>query len=193
MNLFHHAVFPSIITEVNCDFYQYIRDPLIDWIYQYQKTTEGVIVSNRGGWQSPSDFWKQESFFDFKDYILNNIFSALRHYNQEFVMSNMWININKKGDYNIPHNHPSSTISGVFWVKTSDKCGKLSFPSPNLFYEARLLNSIDKNIREEQNYCESFHFLPQEGKMILFPPQLYHGVAPNESDEDRISIAFNLQ
>lgn len=193
MNIVNYAVFPSIITEIECDFYQHICDPLIDWIYQYQKTTETVILSNRGGWQSPSDFWQQESFLEFKNYILTNAFSALRYYNLEFNLSNMWININKKGDYNVSHNHPGATMSGVFWVKTSPKCGPLVFDSPNNFTEFKLIKKIDNNMRENFHCDMSFVFgKPKPGIMVLFPSHLKHFVEPNESDEDRISIAFNL-
>jgi uncharacterized protein (TIGR02466 family) len=192
MNTINYAVFPSIITEVFCDSYYTIRNSLIDWIYQYQKTTNTVIFSNRGGWQSPSHFHEQESFLEFKDFILNNTYIALQYYNCDFKLSNMWININKSGNYNTQHCHPKSILSGVFWVKTSDNCGKLSFQSPNSFVEAPLLDSMDENIKKDQNYYHTFDFCPQEGRIILFPSHLYHLVEPNESEEDRISIAFNL-
>jgi len=192
MNIYNYSVFPSILSEIDCDLYQYIRNPLIDWIFDYQNKTKSVIYSNRGGWQSPSDFYKQECFLEFKNYILNNTFAALRHYNRDFNLANMWININKKGNYNISHNHANSIISGVFWVKTPDNCGHLVFESPNSFLEHNLLQCIDEKIKEEHNYHHTFQFVPQEGKLVLFPSHLRHYVESNESDEDRISIAFNL-
>ena len=97
MNIFHHTVFPSIITETQCDLYRYIRNDLIEWIYNYQLKTDNVIISNRGGWQSPSNFYDQESFSEFKNYIMSNVFQSLTHYNKKFKLANMWININKKG------------------------------------------------------------------------------------------------
>ena len=33
---------------------------------------------------------------------------------------------------------------------------------------------------------------PKEGSMLVFPSYLEHMVKPNESDEDRISVSFNL-
>jgi uncharacterized protein (TIGR02466 family) len=35
-------------------------------------------------------------------------------------------------------------------------------------------------------------FNPLEGRMLIFPSYLAHQVEPNESDEDRISVSFNL-
>jgi hypothetical protein len=33
---------------------------------------------------------------------------------------------------------------------------------------------------------------PEEGLMVLFPSYFYHGTVPLESDEVRISIAFDV-
>ena len=33
---------------------------------------------------------------------------------------------------------------------------------------------------------------PEDNKLILFPSWLEHDVEPSKSDEDRISIAFNV-
>jgi uncharacterized protein (TIGR02466 family) len=192
MDIYHRTLFPSMVTEVECDFYKFIQPSLIDWIYNYQKTVNGVTLSNRGGWQSLSDFYLDESFDKYIDYILKNIMVSLTHYNLNFKLSNMWININKKGDYNVIHNHPLSVMSGVFWVKTPKNCGSLVFHSPHNFTQTLLLQNIDSEIAKEQNYYESFTFKPKEGTMILFPSDMLHGVERNESDEDRISISFNL-
>lgn len=192
MDVIHRALFPSIVSEVECDYFKLIQPNLIEWIYEYQKTTDGVVFSNRGGWQSPSDFYLNESFFEFSDYILQNALKGLTHYNVDFKINNMWININKKGNYNDMHNHPLCNLSGVFWVKTPENCGTLFFQSPNTFAQCLLLKHVNPEVAETQNYYNIFKITPKEGTMILFPPDLYHGVDQNESDEDRISIAFNL-
>lgn len=192
MNIHHRTLFPSIVSEVECDYFKLIQPNLIDWIYNYQKTTYSVVHSNRGGWQSPSDFYLDDSFSEFSNYIIQNSLIALTHYNLEFELSNMWININRRGDYNIIHDHPGSTISGVLWVKTPKNCGSLVFHSPHSFVQHLLLQNVDSEIAKEQNYYDNYMFNPKEGTMIIFPSDLKHGVEPNESDEDRISIAFNL-
>lgn len=192
MNIHHRTLFPSIVSEVECDYFKLIQPNLIDWIYNYQKTTYSAVHSNRGGWQSPSDFYLDDSFSEFSNYIIQNSLIALTHYNLEFELSNMWININRRGDYNIIHDHPGSTISGVLWVKTPKNCGSLVFHSPHSFVQHLLLQNVDSEIAKEQNYYDNYMFNPKEGTMIIFPSDLKHGVEPNESDEDRISIAFNL-
>ena len=39
---------------------------------------------------------------------------------------------------------------------------------------------------------EEVKMKPEEGRMYVFPGWLEHGVEENQSDEDRISIAFNV-
>jgi uncharacterized protein (TIGR02466 family) len=192
MNITNYALFPTIVTEVECNLFKYIKEDLTRWIYNYKSKTEGVVHSNRGGWQSPSDFYADPSFSEFAEYIVKNANDALCHYTCKFGLNNIWININKKGDYNVCHDHPKSTISGVLWVKTPENCGKLSFRSPHSFVEHSLFEYADETIKKERNYYNDFHFFPKEGTMVLFASHLLHDVDQNESDEDRISIAFNL-
>lgn len=192
MRIHNYTVFPQIITETECDLYNSIRNDLINWIYNYQSKTETVLHSNRGGWQSPDNFYNDESFLKFKQYILDHIFQSLTHYNIQFKLNNMWININKKDNYNIAHAHPGSHLSGVFWIKASDKCGNLVFNNPHSFVSHRLIRSTDDELKRKINYTTKFYFKPTEGTLVLFPSHLQHYVESNESDEDRISISFNL-
>jgi uncharacterized protein (TIGR02466 family) len=192
MNITNYALFPTIVTEVECDLFKYIQGDLTRWIYNYKSKTEGVVHSNRGGWQSPSDFFTDPSFSEFAEYIVKNANDALCHYTCKFGLDNMWININKKGDYNVVHDHPASTISGVLWIKTPKDCGKLSFRSPHSFVEHSLFEYADETMKKERNYYNNFEFFPKEGSMILFASHLLHSVDENQSDENRISISFNL-
>ena len=34
---------------------------------------------------------------------------------------------------------------------------------------------------------------PEVGNLVIFPSYLLHSVYPNESDEDRITVAYNLR
>ena len=192
MNVHNYTVFPSILTKVECDLFKYIQKDLINWIYSYQKNSESVIHSNRGGWQSPSDFHLDESFGEFKNYILSNSYQSLQHYNCNFCLSNMWININKNQDYNVCHDHPNTILSGVFWIKALYNSGNLVFRSPNFFVENLLIENVTEEVKSTHNYSRTFEFVPKEGTIVLFPSHLLHHVEMNESDEDRISIAFNL-
>lgn len=193
MNIINYNIFPSLVNFVECDDFSSIQQNLISWIYSYKTNTESVVLSNRGGWQSPSDFYVNDYSFDpFKDYILKHAYEALKFYNCDFYLSNMWININSKGNYNILHDHPLSTVSGVIWIKTHPNCGNLVFHNPHSFTQYNLLAKVNDDVRQSTNYFGNFHFEPSDGCMVLFPSDLMHVVENNDSGEDRISISFNL-
>ena len=42
-------------------------------------------------------------------------------------------------------------------------------------------------------YIIVIHFNPTEGKIIVFPSHLNHLVQENKSNEDRISVSFNIR
>ena len=49
---------------------------------------------------------------------------------REPVLGNMWANINPKGGMNQPHIHPNSLLSGVYYVKSNPKAGRLKIYDP---------------------------------------------------------------
>jgi uncharacterized protein (TIGR02466 family) len=192
MKIYRHSIFPSIISEIQCETYNEVKTDMLTWIYEYSLHNTGICVSNRGGWHSTSDMHHQASFDKIKTYIEEHISVGLLMYNCNFKIDAMWININQKGNYNACHDHPGSILSGVFWVKSSDNCGKLTFHSKSSFMEYELIKNIDDDIAKSFNYYEEFEFTPIEGSLVIFPAHLMHDVEPNDSDEDRISISFNL-
>ena len=66
----------------------------------------------------------------------------------------------------------------------------------NLEDEINLLekeSNVEKLIfKNSNNYFHTYYFLPTEGRMLLFPSHLQHEVFENKSNEDRISVSFNI-
>ena len=91
--------------------------------------------------------------------------------------------LKKLGNQN-SHNHPSGWVSGVVYLKVPKKIsgneGKIEF-STHGYNFPKINSKIKKQV-----------ILPQEGSLILFPSLLYHKTIPFVSDEERISIAFDI-
>lgn len=195
MRLQSIPIFPCLIHVLECvEFKEYQKD-LIKWIYNYRdKHPNSVEKSNAGGgYQTTPDFYGREDFVEY----LDKIFYELDHFKQlfnikTFKLKNAWININPPGAYNRSHIHPQSNISGVWWIKIPENSGVIQFESPFEFSQDRLINSYRKDIRESVNMFDNFYLNPVEGTIALFPSDLRHFVDVNNSTEDRISIAFNL-
>jgi|TARA_R100001530_G_scaffold127717_2_gene97028 uncharacterized protein (TIGR02466 family) len=106
---------------------------------------------------------------------------------QKVKLAAMWLNINRKGNSNTVHDHPESVLSGVFYIKVPKDSGDLVFTNDALlrFFPLRVNNYNSNN-------SQVWKFIPQEGMLYLFPSWLKHEVTPNNSNKERISIAFNF-
>lgn len=107
------------------------------------------------------------------------------------IIDNMWININPPGGMSKLHKHVDNILSGTFYVKCPEDCGRLVFPNPVTNAQYHFHHKHLKNFNE--NNSSFYHQIPQPGKMIVFPSYAEHYVEPNLSKEDRISISFNTK
>ena len=83
-----------------------------------------------------------------------------------------WFNIAGPKQSTGLHDHTqAAALSAVSYLQAEKNCGNLYFCS------------------EKQ---EELEIEPTVGSVVLFPPQLRHGVRDNLSEEDRVSLAFNL-
>jgi uncharacterized protein (TIGR02466 family) len=110
---------------------------------------------------------------------------------REPLLGNMWANINPPGGYNAPHIHPNSLFSGVYYVKTPNKSGKLSCMDPRP--GANMMMPIRKTGQTPPRdlWREAF-FEVKKGRALIFPSWLWHSVEPNQSNDIRISVSFNF-
>ena len=187
----YHTVFPSLIIEKQLTSFESIQSSLIDWIYSYADSHEGVHYSNVGGYQSKSDFWMDESFSPYLNYFRQEIESMVECYDSYLTLKNAWFNINRKGDYNRLHVHPRSLLSAVLWVKSPEQCGGLMFPNDQ-YLRTNWEMFIKPEYKDRLPVDRDHRFQPKEGTMVIFPSYLYHEVESNQTNQDRISIAFNL-
>ena len=98
---------------------------------------------------------------------------------------NSWINIAEKGAKHDSHAHPGHTIAGVYYFKVSQDQGGICWNNPNPI----LYNS---GFPEGRASPQSIGIIPNEGDILLFPAWLLHSTPENILDEERISIAFNV-
>ena len=93
-----------------------------------------------------------------------------------------WHVILKQQGYQKPHIHVGGWLSGVIYLKV--------VPHQN-----RNEGAIELSLNGEQYFdvnSKKLIHVPKGGDIILFPSSLHHRTIPFTSDEDRISIAFDL-
>jgi len=166
--------------------------------YNLRKTDpNGRRLSNQGGWQS-MDFrpGTHPELKSLEDVIMAQAEQCVRDfgYNENtcfIVLENLWININQKGDTNSVHIHDNSFVSGAYYVKATPEQGSI------IFYKSYNQDFITSSQAQIKRYtalsASAIAFKPETGKLVMFPGWLPHGVERNSTDDDRISISFNVK
>ena len=167
--------------------------------YEIDREIETVNWHTNEKWNTKSHRLNNISTSDFSDDIISskNLFSlsdtiheCLKEYcnDIDFEMTDYsrssWILKLNTGHLSHSHNHAPTDISGVYYYKTTGNDGHLFFESPNNYFET------SKCFKKK--YGQRFLQQPEVGKIILFPGWLRHGVFLNSTDNERVSISFNI-
>lgn len=106
----------------------------------------------------------------------------------DLFIINSWGIINPKYGYNAMHNHPKSTLSGVYYIQAPENCGDIVFRDPREVCQMIVLPLKKQN---PWTYQRVF-YRPKAGRLLIFPSWLLHEVKPNLSDDERICVSFNI-
>jgi len=93
-----------------------------------------------------------------------------------------WHVILKRQGYQKAHFHPNGWLSGVVYLKVVPSQGK---------NEGAIELSLN-GVNFSKSNAPNLIFQPELGDIILFPSSLYHRTIPFSTNNDRISIAFDL-
>ena len=125
-----------------------------------------------------------------ENYINSTKWGRLHTHNGEtveykIVLRNSWMNIQSKNKSHEWHCHPGYTIAGVYYMRVSADQGGIQFQNPNIMMQWC-------HFPEGPRSSQSIEIIPKDGDIVLFPAWLMHNTMPNTTDEDRISVAFNI-
>jgi uncharacterized protein (TIGR02466 family) len=155
----------------------------------------GRILTNRGGYQSKDIISSLYQKYPL-DILYNNIEYVMRFLEKDLILNkkleigNIWININKKGDFNLSHNHPKSMFAGICYISCSDDRHGVVFENPHPAEQFYLNGIAAPNTPLTSN---KYKVPSIPGMMYVFPPWLLHYVPEYTGEGERITIAFNIQ
>tara|TARA_Y100000114_G_scaffold65775_1_gene60294 strand:+ start:141 stop:752 length:612 start_codon:yes stop_codon:yes gene_type:complete len=168
------------------------KQELIDYAYNLRDSDEqGRTASNRGGYQSLAFPVKGGDIL--QDLLINVISNIPSFKNNVDVVCDSWVNINPPHSFNVKHCHPNCDIAGVLWIKIPEKSGDIVFHSPYNYISYNEMICYTRGFQEKGKYFHDYKFPAREGNLLLFPAHIEHKVGENNSDEDRISVSFNLK
>ncbi len=98
-----------------------------------------------------------------------------------------WAVVMDTRGHQAPHIHSAAWVSGVYYVQLPNignlpeqgQAGWIEFGRPQPGFRCK----VEPEVKS---------FQPEEGLMFLFPSYFYHGTMPIETEEQRISIAFDV-
>jgi uncharacterized protein (TIGR02466 family) len=103
-------------------------------------------------------------------------------------MTDCWANVMPAGVVHALHLHPTSFISGTYYVEVPKGAGELKFEDPRL---SRHMATPPRRADAPRAF-QPFVGLPaRAGDLVLFESWLRHEVPPARFSGERISISFN--
>jgi len=169
---------------------------MLSFAYDLKKNDNGNILSNVGGWQSKPVDLTNSTLLP----LCSELLKYAENYRQligfkkdlQITLHSGWFNINGFKDYNSIHDHPTSDISGVYYLQSYKDSGGITFYHPSTTIDSSWLNykaETYTNINSQE-----ITYQPVINRLFLFPSWLKHSVQPNmENNMDRISFSFNIK
>ena len=143
------------------------------------------------GWQSEQTLHEREEFRDLVacvDHAAKGILRFLRIGYDAVEITGSWANVLAKGAAHKAHSHPNNFLSGVYYVRTHPGTDTLNFHDPR--NQAGVIRPPVVELTAENT--DQVVVKASNGTLLLFPSYLQHSVDANLSDEERISISFNI-
>ena len=107
--------------------------------------------------------------------------------NAKMRITQSWLNFNPTGTCHPPHNHTNSILSGVLYLNVDKNTGPFKLYRPGA---SQKFIHDEIYVYNDFNY-ENYEFVPEFGDMFVFTSNIVHGVDTNNSEIDRVSLAFN--
>jgi uncharacterized protein (TIGR02466 family) len=166
---------------------------IAEYCYKVKNEKPGVNISNRGGWHSGELITPIPPALD---QLFNDLTIFVNDVPQRYmgtsnlVLGNWWININGKYDYNESHDHQNSVLSGTYYVQVPEEnMGDLVLHRGDNA-EFFLTSKVER--KQTMANAMTIPCPVKESMFYLFPSWVKHSVERNNTDSERISIAFNF-
>lgn len=195
MRLFYTPVWQTNVADNEADWAS-LRAAMLERIRALESAGQGVQRTNFGGWQSDDDLYKHQEF----GWLTRRIMALANQVAPQFSAKAsfddgiLWANVNRRGDFNAMHTHPDAILSGCIYLKVdSAEQGAIQFldareGSPTSHWRCYTRLNDSTPLTEQ-----AVTVTPREGDILFFPGWLRHWVTPNMTDQERVSVAFNIR
>jgi uncharacterized protein (TIGR02466 family) len=143
------------------------------------------------GGQSVQSFHELDDFRDLVSCVHRVVPGILRFLGigyDAYQVTACWATVLARGAAHKMHQHPNNFLSGVYYVRTHPGADTINFHDP------RNQTGIIRPPVVELTAENTDHVVVRvkDGTLLVFPAYLQHSVDASASEEERISISFNI-
>ncbi len=193
MEIKAQPLFPSLVWSTVFEDRERFNAELLTQARQLrERDPQGVSKTNQGGWQSNNNLQDLPEFDAMNTRIIQACqrIAESQHFAQGLNFYHQaWVNMSPPGASNQVHFHANCHFSGVYYLSLkAPECGSIYFRDPRV--ASRMM---PYPATQQTGFTASeVRMPPEEGRLYIFPGWLEHGVEVNQSQQDRISISFNV-
>ena len=191
------TLFPTLISRVRLGFDQTLADEC-----------QALAASDAAGhrWSAKHYLGGYTSYGSLdRLHLVSSVFARLRrridphvkalgkglHYDLRGLsldMTDCWLNVMPAGTVHTAHLHPTSFISGIYYVAVPRGAAALKFEDPR---HSRQMAAPSRRADAPQRFRSFVSVRPAAGDLILFESWLRHEVPMARFAGERVSISFN--
>jgi uncharacterized protein (TIGR02466 family) len=94
-----------------------------------------------------------------------------------------WTNINEPGSMNVMHDHRLHHYVAVYYIQGTDT-GDIVWHNPI---------NVTQSCHPHGPFVSRYSYTPKDGDLIVWPAWMPHETEINQSDRQRINVAFNIR
>jgi uncharacterized protein (TIGR02466 family) len=143
------------------------------------------------GWQSERALHERAELQELVACVKRGVTGALRFLHigeQAFEITGCWATVLARGATHKPHSHPNNFLSGVYYVHTRPGADTINFHDPRR--QTYVIRPPVTELTAENT--DQVVIRVRDGTLLLFPSYLEHSVDANMSEQERISLSFNV-
>jgi uncharacterized protein (TIGR02466 family) len=186
--------FPTLIGLTDYSYHNLIEEKLsnkcLSLKEKIKKSGDNWVASKTYNTISTYDINKDDDFKELNDWVMSQIeeYASIFKYKNKFYCESAWFNIYNKYDFQEIHNHSGYTLSAIYFLKANpETCAKT-------FFYSNISDGLDPDIEDfTKDTFSKINCPPVPGRLIIFKSNINHCVERQESNDLRISLAYNFK
>jgi len=170
-------------------FYEFRCDEkLIDEILpliknlDYKKNTDSAELSTQ--------YFYHKELFKWFDECLEEVRQLYFDSTLKMVITTCWSTKTMPFKRHITHNHQQTLIGGILYLDDFQS-GETVFTTPNPWLRYQNEHIMNVSTQQLSQSKLTTKIVPEKGKLVLYPPHIFHGTMPNKDKKIRHTLAFD--